>query len=115
VNNTYTAQIYIGFRECYTKIVHTLDEAKEICQNYVDEIGLCITVMPIEYIYTNGRESGAVIGLINYPRFPDTNENIQIKAISLAKRLMIAFSQYRVSIVFPDETIMLINEDLDDK
>lgn len=44
--------------------------AREICRAYCDEVGYCVTVTPTSYVYTGGEESGFIVGLINYPRFP---------------------------------------------
>ena len=39
-------------------------------QNFCNEVRLCITITPTNYVYTNGAEHGWRIGLRNYPRFP---------------------------------------------
>lgn len=41
---TYTTQIYVGLREGYDGEVHTLEDAKDLCQSYVNSVGLCVTV-----------------------------------------------------------------------
>lgn len=107
---TYTAQIYVGLREGYDGPVHEIGEAEAICQAYCDAVGLCVTVTPTHFIYKDGREPGCVVGLINYPRFPDTSENIRAKAMVLAWKLKIAFKQFRVTAVFPDDTLMIEDE-----
>ncbi len=105
--DTFTATIYVGFKEEYGGPTHTLDEARHICERYVDDLGLCVTLTPTEYIYTNGSEPGCIIGLINYPRFPDTKGAIKTKATGLARKFLKEFNQFRVTIVFTDETVML--------
>lgn len=57
------------------------------------------------------REPGFCVGLINYPRFPSTAEKIREHAIAMARRLLVEFRQFKVSIVFPDETVMVEEED----
>jgi hypothetical protein len=52
---------------------------KHFCQHHCAE-GACVTVTPTEYVYTGGREAGAIIGLINYPRFPKTPADIDSEA-----------------------------------
>jgi hypothetical protein len=52
-------------------------------------------------------ELGVAVGLINYPRFPSTPEDINAHAIALATRLKEAFNQKRMSIVTPQTTVML--------
>lgn len=110
---TYTANIYLGFLELDTGVVHVIQEARKICQEYVDEIGLCVTIEPVEYVYTEGKERGCRIGLINYPRFPTCEESLRERAFELAELLMVHFRQRRVSIVCTDRTIMLINPEFD--
>ena len=52
-------------------------------------------------------EPGVIIGLINYPRYPDSPEEIRRKTIELAQILKRKCGQKRLSIMFPDTTIML--------
>lgn len=108
---TFTANIYMGLREGYDGNCRTIDEVRRLCQDYVNEIGLCVTLTPTEFIYKDGCEPGVIIGTINYPRFPSTNGQIKERTLNLAKKLLVEFKQYRVSIVFPNETVMLESED----
>lgn len=85
-------------------IAGDLAQAKQVCRKYCFEVGLCVTVEPVTYIYTGGEEEGVRIGLINYPRFPSTGEEIQKKARSLADLLMHRLCQHSYSIVGPDQT-----------
>lgn len=104
---SFVATIYVGFREHYTDEVRAIDMAHDICQRYVDAGGLCVTVTATRFIYKNGSEPGVAVGLINYPRFPAEVSAIRDKALGLATELMHGFRQLKVSVVFPDETIML--------
>ena len=108
IEKTYVANIYIGLQEGYENLrVHTFAEVIHICQAYCDSIGLGLTVTPTTFVYKGGRESGAIIGLINYPRFPSLPEEVKNRAVVLARRLMKEFNQERCSVVCSDETIML--------
>jgi hypothetical protein len=109
--DTFWANIYVGQKNRDTGEVYPLDIAFEICQKYVDEVGLCVTITPTEYVYTDGGESGFVVGLINYPRFPSSPEVIRGHALELGRRLLDEYRQYRVSIVFPDKTYMISREE----
>jgi hypothetical protein len=80
-------------------------EAENICRDYCDEVGLCVTVTHTVYAYTGGRESGFVVGLINYPRFPTDPHDIIDKASALADRLREGLGQESYSIQTPDRTI----------
>ena len=104
---TFTAQIYIGRKVQETGETLSLSIVTKVCQEYVDDVGLCVSITPCEFVYSNGRESGANIGLIHYPRFPSGREVIRAHALELASRLRVALSQSRVSVVMPDETVML--------
>lgn len=108
----YQAVIYVGFKERDSGVMHTIEEAEEVCQQYCDEIGLCVSVTPTRFIYTNGNEPGCAIGFINYPRFSSTPEEIFGKAMVLAEKLMLALGQYRVTVNAPDRVEMLSNPNL---
>lgn len=85
-------------------IAGDLATIKQVCRQHCMEIGLCVTVQPTEFIYTAGEESGAVVGLINYARFPSTAEDVRQKAEALGHRLMAACCQRSFSIVTTDES-----------
>lgn len=108
---TYTATIYVGFREGRSAdpspVMHTIDEARGVARAYCDAVGLCVTVTPTEYIYTSGGEHGCIVGLINYPRFPSTPEQIKGHALALGEQLRVALGQFKVTVVMPDWTVML--------
>jgi hypothetical protein len=109
VDNFY-ATIFVGAKEHYDGKVHTYEEAKKICQDYCDIVSYCVTLTPTEFIYKDGNEPGFIIGLINYPRFPSTQNDINSKAILIAKTFMHEFNQYRISIQTSNQTIMLEQE-----
>jgi hypothetical protein len=108
---TFTATIYVGFKMGYNGDELPWSVGEKICQDFVNDIGLCVTLTPTAFVYKYGRENGMTVGLINYPRFPDAQMNIKVKAFRLAKLLMSAYRQQRVSVVFPDETFTLSQED----
>jgi hypothetical protein len=85
-------------------IAGDIEQAKQVCRQYCFEIGLCVTVEPVTYIYTGGEEAGIRVGLINYPRFPTTKEALGEKAAVLGMELMSRLHQHSFSIVGPDET-----------
>ena len=104
---TFTAQIYVGAKVRETGETLSLSIAAQVCQEYVDAVGLCVSITPCEFVYSGGRESGVNIGLIHYPRFPSGAATIRAHALELASRLRIALKQQRASIVMPDETVMI--------
>jgi hypothetical protein len=109
---TFEAKISIGFQEEYSDVFHSIDEVYSICQKYCDEVGLCVTITPTTFVYTKGCEAGCFIGLINYPRFPSTKNEIKGHAESLSKLFLKEFRQLKISIICSDETIMIQPEDL---
>lgn len=78
---------------------------KQECRRFCKEIGLCVTINKTLFIYTGGEEYGVEIGLINYPRFPDTPEKIRAKAIELASRCRDATHQHSYLVVDAKETV----------
>lgn len=62
-------------------------DAEKVCRHFCWDVGLCVTVTPTNYIYTGGEQSGFVVGLINYPRFPALPNVIEETAERLAKAL----------------------------
>lgn len=76
---------------------------KYLCQEYC-ETGLCVTVEPLDFIYKGGHESGARIGLINYPRFPATKNEIRDQADKLANWLWENLYQDSVLIMDSEST-----------
>lgn len=78
--------------------------AKEVCREYCDGVGYCVTVTPTTYVYRDGEEVGVIVGLINYPRFPGTREEMWAHANKLAERLRRELGQESYSIQSPDRT-----------
>lgn len=104
---TWQAQIFCGLRIGYTDAIFPIEKIYEVCQDYVDAIGWCVTITPTTYIYRDGNEPGAIIGIINYPRFPAFESSLRAKTIGLAKVLLAELEQFRLTIIFPEETILL--------
>lgn len=104
---TYTATIYAGLLDTGRQTAGAIETVSALCQAYVDDVGLCVTVTPTDFLYTGGREPGVAVGLMNYPRFPAHPEVIRGHALALATGLKAALHQKRVSIVFTDRTVTL--------
>jgi len=81
-------------------IAGPIDQIKQQCRKYCEK-GLCVTVTPTDYIYTMGEESGAMIGLINYPRFPKDTADIYEEGVKLGEELMFKCHQGSFTIVTP--------------
>jgi len=61
--------------------------ARQVLQEYVMK-GACVGISEEEYVYTMGNETGIVVNLINYPRFPKEEEELVLEAITLGKHLI---------------------------
>lgn len=92
-------------------IAGDLVDAKRICRHYCMEVGFCVTVEPVDYVYTGGLESGVKVGVINYPRFPSTQDELYRKTAQLADMLMTNLCQHSYSIVGPNETAWVSRRD----
>lgn len=104
---TFTANIFLGLKEGYEGKANNIEDVYSVCEEYCNTIGLCVTVSPTRFIYSDGYEDGCVVGIINYPRFPSTAEKITELAIKLAEILKEGFKQTRVSVVTSDKIYML--------
>ncbi len=111
IEPTFTVTIWVGFREHYSDNIHWLEEVYDVCQEYCDIFGLCVTVTPTAFIYKEGNEPGCAIGLINYPRFPSTHELILKEAFDISEILLKKFHQFKVTIICNDKTYMLEESD----
>jgi len=83
---------------------------RQVCRQVCYEEGLCVTVEPVSFIYTGGEETGAVVGFVNYPRFPSTPSQIDKTAIRLAERLVTEACQRTALVVTPTDTIWIRRE-----
>lgn len=114
VVETAVIDIYVGLKEGYDGIQHNLDELERQLQKICDS-GLCVTIIPCKYIYKDGNEQGAVVRLINYPRFPSDLKSLKERAIEIASELRSHFGQYRMSIQAPDVTYMITEPSAPDR
>lgn len=86
------------------------EKAKDLCREFCNEVPLCVTVTPTEYVYTGGAESGVIVGLIQYPRFPSSTSEIFDKADKLGKRLCEGLHQASYTISTPTTTFYFETE-----
>ena len=88
----------------------------EVAKQYLREEfkckGGCATITPTDYIYSFGEETGYVVGLINYARFPEEDlSKLYDRAIRMAYELMERTCQRSATVVTPIETCYLTRED----
>lgn len=84
-----------------------------LLQDYVNEVGLCVTLSEELFIYTDPEkilgspEKGFKIGLKQYPRFPKPEHEIKRYAKEIAKTIIDYAQAETALIVTPDETIWI--------
>jgi hypothetical protein len=76
-------------------------EAIDTCRNFCDNVGLCVTITETSYVYRGGQEPGIIVGLINYPRFPTTEQKMVDTALNLAYRLLVDLEQLSFTVQGP--------------
>lgn len=108
----FTASIHVGLHVRNAGITHSLSAVENICQKYCDETGFCVSITPTKYVYTDGWETGAIVGILNYPRFSQDHDKLRERTLNLATELMLGLEQLRVTIDFPNDTAMLTNPNL---
>lgn len=100
-SSTYWVKIYLS---------GPIDQYKQVCREFVIQ-GLCVTINETLFIYTGGEEYGVEIGLINYPRFPVSEENLLSTATLLADKLRNIGYQHSYLIMTPETTIWNSNRE----
>jgi ferredoxin len=88
-------------------IAGDLQPARESLRRQCIEEGLCVTLAPTTFVYTYGAEDGVAVGLVNYPRFPKTPDEIVARACKVAELLMTDLHQSSVLVVTPEKSIWL--------
>ncbi len=72
--------------------------ARQVLQKWVMK-GACVSISEEEYIYTMGNETGLVVNLINYPRFPKYPYQLLHDAKELAEHLIEELHQGSCTVV----------------
>tara|TARA_S200002703_G_C3660122_1_gene202736 strand:+ start:208 stop:543 length:336 start_codon:yes stop_codon:yes gene_type:complete len=86
-------------------------EAACLClQEFCGEKGACFSVTATEYVYSGGRESGVIVGIINYGRFPSTDESLARLSEEVAKVLILGLHQNSASVVGPKGSMWITRE-----
>ena len=99
---THHARIELGLAAaCREAVLDEIDLAAV-------QLKLCVSVTPTRYIHANGREDGLVVGLLDVPGQQHVKREA---ALGLAKRLLGPAGQLSVSVVLPDETVLVTEGD----
>lgn len=79
-----------------------IEIAKQAIRKDCLRAGLCVTIEPTTFIYTGGEETGFVVGLVNYPRFPCEQTELEARARDLMGQLLDATYQNSALLVMPE-------------
>lgn len=93
-----TKVVFVPSEPIQIYIAGDLNKAREICRFYCMEKGLCVNVIPNEYIYTGGSETGVRVEIINYPRFPKQPDELLYTAKELMYDLMFGLCQHSATV-----------------
>jgi hypothetical protein len=113
IEETFTAQIYVGQRADYSDIIIPIEEAENFLHEYCDSVGFCVTITPTKFIYKSisakgvpnkGWEPGFIVGIIQYPLYPTPIPVLRERTEQIAMALKDLYQQNKVSIVYSDET-----------
>lgn len=85
-------------QKCEIYVAGSLPKLEAVATKFV-KLGLCVRVTPSDFIFTEGRESGATITLINYPRFSRSSEYIRQLAIALGHRILEETDQLSLTVL----------------
>ena len=81
-----------------------IEVAKQVIRKECLREGLCVTIEPTTFIYTGGEETGYVVGLVNYPRFPTKPGQLEKRAEDLMRLLLDETYQHSALMVTPRGT-----------
>jgi len=95
VSPTYWARVYLA---------GPIDVAKQIIRAECLRGGLCVTVEPTTFIYKGGEEAGYVVGMVNYPKYPESQSEIIGRARGLMMKLLEGTFQHAAMLMTPDIT-----------
>jgi hypothetical protein len=118
-NPRYEVKIYIGSRRGYKGAPFDKGELTAYIWDVQDEAGPeqanPVRVSETTYLWAGPgekyKEEGWEIAVIQYPRRPKPIQVINRFALNLAESLLKHFHQNRISVVFPDEIVMLEADD----
>lgn len=82
-----------------------LEVHKQTCREFCLRNTVCVTVTPTLYIYNGAEETGAIVELVQYPRFPAKEEAIWALAESLGEMLLSRGFQRSYLLQSPERTV----------
>ena len=116
-NKTFNANAVLGLVRGYSKKSISISEFKKVLVSTQQKIyqqyavGLSVKLSTTEIIFLGQEEPSVDLQIIQYPKFPQTEETFKKVFLEFIEILMLELEQNRVVIVFTDETIMLEQSD----
>lgn len=101
--STYWVRIYMS---------GPIEVAKQTIRQECLREGLCVTIEATTFMYTGGEETGFVVGLVNYPRFPVLPSDLVNRARDLMHKLLDASFQHSALMVTPETTEWISKREL---
>lgn len=95
IGKTYTLRLYMA---------GIYEDARRILAQYCAKNGDCFAITPTDYVYSGGIESGFVVTLISYPRFPRSPDELGAVMNEVANLLMEELGQGSYTIEAPEGT-----------
>ncbi|AGC34724.1 hypothetical protein ACQ29_gp044 [Escherichia phage PBECO4] len=86
-------------------IAGDIQTAREYTRKFAFKLGFCVQLIPCEYIYTGGLESGMCARIIQYPRFPKEEVYLNRDVLNYAKGLAEELCQKSFTIERNNDTI----------
>ncbi|MBN1618376.1 hypothetical protein JW887_03475 [Candidatus Dojkabacteria bacterium] len=111
--NSFTGRITLGTQVGYSDDVISENELINFIQEYQDmliqekNLFLSVCLSECKIILSGQVEPHLQLNFINYPKFSLRAEILREEIEAFAKALMERFSQNRIVVEFPEETVML--------
>ena len=112
-NDFHEVRFYIGSREKYAGPEFTRKEVTTFIGQFQSERSedmMPVRVTPTSYVCEDYQEDGWELAVIGYPRTNKPKNIINRFVLDLAEAMLYHFKQNRISVIFPDEIVMLQNE-----
>lgn len=109
-NAYFEARIYIGNRVKYDGPQFSFADLREAIGYFQANSEIKsnpVRITPTTYVWEKYEEEGWEIAIIDYPRVSKPHDMLRNFAYNMAVHLFEKFEQNRMSIVFPDEIVML--------
>jgi len=72
-----------------------------------------VRILESEIVFQGYTEQCWDVKMVNYPRFPQFDSALKTFIMELARKLLIVLDQERITVVMPDNSILLEREDAD--